>query len=65
VHEAINESMNENGINETLGNLSKEYYDVFPIDLLSLSLGENIFKWYHLEPLQGMVKEPKMSKLFS
>jgi hypothetical protein len=48
-----------------LGNLFKECYDVFPIDLPSLSSGENIFGWYHSEPFQGMVKEPKMTKLFS
>ncbi len=48
VHEPINESMNENGINEMLGKLLKECSDVFPVDLP-----------------QGMVKEPKTTKLFS
>ncbi len=57
--------MNENGINEMLGKFFKEYYDVFLIDLPSLPLGESILGWYHLELFQGMVKEPKTTKLFS
>ncbi len=65
MHEPVNESVNENGINEILGKLFKECYDVFLIDLLSLSSDENIFEWYHLEPFQGMVKELKTNKLFS
>ncbi len=65
VHEPINESVNENGINEMLGKLLKECYDVFLIDLPNLPSGENILGWYHLKPPQGMVKEPKMTKLFS
>jgi hypothetical protein len=65
VYEPINESVNENGINEMLGNFFKEYYNVFLIDLPSLPLGESILGWYHLEPPQGMVREPKITKLFS
>ncbi len=65
MHVPANESMNENGINEMLGKLFKEYYDVFLIDLPSLPLGKSILGWYHLEPPQGMVKEPKTTKSFS
>jgi len=46
------------------GNFLKECFDVFPIDLPSLSLSESILRWYHLEPPQRMVKEPKITKLF-
>jgi hypothetical protein len=48
-----------------LTKLFKDCSDVFPIDLPSLSLSENILGWYHLEPPQGMVKEPKTTNLFS
>jgi hypothetical protein len=66
VHGPVNEFMNENGINEMLGNsLLKECSNVFLVDLLGLPLDENILRWYHLEPPQGMVKEPKMTRSFS
>jgi hypothetical protein len=66
VHGPINESMNENGINEMLGNsFIKECSNVFFVDLPSLPLDENILRWYHSEPPQGMVKEPKTTRSFS
>jgi hypothetical protein len=43
VHGPINESVDENGINEMLGNsFLKKCVDVFPINLHGLPLGENI-----------------------
>jgi hypothetical protein len=45
--------------------LKKEKIGTFNIDAMNvLNMGKPILGWYHWEPLQGLVKEPKVAKSF-